>query len=172
MNAFEDVAGFLNAANGSGAGPATQLQEDLVTQAKSIYCCCPPPPELPSLSVADSEDGSARCTSPELLLSQPHHLAQFRHPWSWSPSLVVRQMFLPPPTGSSRPRTSSAKNRSRWSSANLGRAHLVETDRRFFDQIGRKLTAMLLRCGHGFVDRSSVKRCSCSKLPLDFQEYD
>ena len=26
-------------------------------------------------------------------------------------------------------------------------AHLVETDRRFFDQIGRKLTAMLLRCG-------------------------
>ena len=118
---FEDVAGFLNAANGSGAGPATQLQEDLVTQAKSIYCCCPPPPELPSLSVADSEDGSARCTSPELLLSQPHHLARFRHPWSPPPSLVVRQMFLPPPTGSSRPRTSSAKNRSRWSSANLGR---------------------------------------------------
>ena len=35
--------------------------------------------------------------------------------------LVVKQMFLPPPTGSSRPRTSSAKNRSRWSSANLGR---------------------------------------------------
>ena len=51
-------------------------------------------------------------------------------------------------------------------------AHLVETDRRFFDQIGRKLTAMLLRYGHGFVDRSSVKRCGCSKLPLDFQEYD
>ena len=66
---FEDVAGFHNAANGSGAGPATQLQEDLVTQAKSIYCCCPPPPELPSLSVADSEDGSARCTSRALVIS-------------------------------------------------------------------------------------------------------
>ena len=66
---FEDVAGFLNAANGSGAGPATQLQEDLVTQAKCIYCCCPPPPELPSLSVADSEDGSARCISRALVIS-------------------------------------------------------------------------------------------------------
>ena len=69
LNAFEDVAGFLNAANGSGAGAATQLQEDLVTQAKSIYCCCPPPPELPSLSVADSEDGSARCISRALVIS-------------------------------------------------------------------------------------------------------
>ena len=88
--------------------------------------------------------------------------------------LVVRQMFLPPPTGSSRPRTSSAKNRSRWSSANLGRRtsgrNRPTVFRPNWSQINRNVAT--LRPGHGFVDRSSVKRCSCSKLPLDFQEYD
>ena len=169
MNAFEDVAGFLNAANGSGAGAATQLQEDLVTQAKSIYCCCPPPPELPSLSVADSEDGSARCISRALVISTaPSRAIPAPLVALWSSDKCSSPL---PPDHLDRERaalrTDLGGRLQIWAAA-----HLVETDRRFFDQIGRKLTAMLLRCGHGFVDRSSVKRCSCSKLPLDFQEYD
>ena len=60
--------------------------------------------------------------------------------------LVVRQMFLNPPTGSSRPLTSNTKKKgseastlaTRWSANLVRSAHLVQRSR-FFNQIGRQI---------------------------------
>ena len=155
MSAFDiTIAGFLNT-NGSDAGAAAARRpcdgEYFYCRPFLRPCMC----VCESISVADLEM-EPRAGSPPLVIPTTPSLAI-------PAPLVDRQMFLPPPTGSSRPLTSNTKKKRSeattlatrwwWWSANLVRsAHLVRPTVGFFDQIGRQINR---DAAHAETDRQS-----------------
>lgn len=113
------------------------LQEDPVCWCIFIVLACVCPSQLRRY-----RDGAACWISSSCY---PDHTIS-RNSGTLGRPLVVRQMFLNPPTGSSRPLTSNTKKKgseastlaTRWSANLVRSAHLVQRSR-FFNQIGRQI---------------------------------